>query len=310
MIRILLVLLSLAIAAESVEYVPQIFESTARQAKKPFRLGQHGDDIIVSRNRNAIKGKEMLWPGGVIPYTFLTKYPKTHVDIINGAMKAIQDNTCITFKPRTNEKHYVAIAAHPSGSACSSNVGTINNGEQVLYLSDSAGGTCIAHEIVIHELMHAIGLDHEHNRADRDKFVRINEKNVDPEMKHNFDTVDPLNFFDYGCPYTYESVMHYDKTSFGKVDGQVTMEPMDKKFADIIGKVTKAHPTDYEKINRIYKCSKKVAGHTCSATIPAAPCADDPAAPCAQVKSKGCEKDPVAASWIVKCRKSCNACVS
>jgi len=296
--------------AETVEFVPRIFGSNARKTKQPFRLGHDGqDDIMVSKNRNAIKGKEMLWPNGVIPYTYLTQYPREYLAIINGAMQAIQNNTCIIFKPRTNERNFVAIAAHPSGTQCSSNIGTINNGQQVLYLSDSDRGTCLAHSIVVHELMHAIGLDHEQNRADRDNYVRIVERNVDPNLKHNFVKVDPLQFFDYGCPYTYESVMHYDKTSFSLVPNGITMDVVDKRYSDIIGKVEKAHPTDYEKINRIYKCNKKVAGHTCSARPPV-PCFDDPKAPCAQVKALGCEQDAKAATWIPLCRKSCNACVN
>lgn len=37
---------------------------------------------------------------------------------------------------------------------------------------------CIRHQTVLHELFHAIGLSHEHARADRDHFVRIIYDNI------------------------------------------------------------------------------------------------------------------------------------
>jgi len=308
MIKILLICVAAAIVAEAFEFVP-VIESRpgVRGARKGFRLGHGNDDIQVSRNRNAIKGKEMLWPGGVIPYTYATKYPADMTAIINGAMKAIQDNTCIKFVAQSKEPNYITFAAHPSGTQCSSAVGTTNRGQQVVYLSDSKQGTCLTHAIVVHELMHAIGLDHEHNRADRDQFVKVDMGKVDPDMKHNFDKSDEFDFFHYGCPYTYESVMHYDKTSFGIPNGVTTMTPANQAFANIIGNAEKAHPNDYEKINRIYKCKKVVAGHKCGAQPPM-PCADDPAAPCAQIAKAGCDSSPAAQSWKVRCRKTCNTC--
>lgn len=122
--------------------------------------------------------------------------------------------------------------------------------------------------------------------------------------------------------------MHYDKTSFGKSSGLVTMQTKDPRFSDVIGNMKTAHPNDYEKINRIYGCNasksswtswlkpwewswpwqskdKTVAGHTCRAK-PATPCKDDPTAPCAQVAGK-CQQYP---AWSVYCRKTCNTCVA
>lgn len=53
----------------------------------------------------------------------------------------------------------------------------------IVYLSEDDGSTCFYHHIVVHELMHAIGLDHEHSRSDRKEFVDVDLNNVD---KGNF----------------------------------------------------------------------------------------------------------------------------
>ena len=64
---------------------------------------------------------------------------------------------------------------------CSSQLGYAGFGYQLTYLSHTYGvGTCLAHQVVIHELMHVIGLDHEHNRSDRDDHVSLLLENVQP----------------------------------------------------------------------------------------------------------------------------------
>ena len=41
----------------------------------------------------------------------------------------------------------------------------------------------------IHELGHALGLIHEHCRADRDEYITVYYDNIKPGERHNFDKV-------------------------------------------------------------------------------------------------------------------------
>jgi len=88
------------------------------------------------------------------------------------AMYHIAGRTCIRFKERTNEKDYVRII---SGIGCWSYVGRQGIGAQNL----SLGEGCNFIRTHIHELVHAIGFYHEHNRADRDSYVKIKWENID-----------------------------------------------------------------------------------------------------------------------------------
>lgn len=38
--------------------------------------------------------------------------------------------------------------------------------------------SCLTSKVVMHELMHVIGLHHEHTRADRDKYIKIHWENI------------------------------------------------------------------------------------------------------------------------------------
>lgn len=62
---------------------------------------------------------------------------------------------------------------------------------------------------VIHELMHAVGVHHQHNRADRNSYVRINISNVNPDEISNFDIDEDGTTLN--IPYSYKSIMHYGK---------------------------------------------------------------------------------------------------
>jgi hypothetical protein len=65
----------------------------------------------------------------------------------------------------------------------------------------------------LHEIGHALGLLHEHQRADRDDHVVINEENVRDQqlLDTNFQKfVEHVS--DFGLPYDYGSIMHYPTT--------------------------------------------------------------------------------------------------
>lgn len=97
-------------------------------------------------------------------------------------MREIAWLTCITFKPRTNEKDYVHFFY--GGNGCNSNVGR-TGGKQNINLAPGSGGEldcATTVDVVQHEVMHALGFYHEFTRPDRDDYVNIIFDNVKESM--------------------------------------------------------------------------------------------------------------------------------
>ena len=60
---------------------------------------------------------------------------------------------------------------------CQSHLGR-KGGIQSITLSDN----CRDKMVVMHEIMHALGREHEHQRYDRDKYVTVNWSNIKGEL--------------------------------------------------------------------------------------------------------------------------------
>ncbi|XP_071519339.1 astacin-like isoform X1 [Panulirus ornatus] len=202
--------------------------------------------------RAAILGENYLWTGGVVPYVFSAVGADIQAEILRG-MQEIEEKTCIRFVPRTSEANYIQIFI--TGSGCWSYVGMLGGMQQV---SLSTYG-CIYHGTIIHELMHAIGFYHEHNRNDRDNYVVINYQNIDPSMAYNFDKD---TYWQYvGESYKYDSIMHYGKYAFSLQWGVLeTIVPL-QDGVDLTDPYEKSHmlQTDANQINNLYQaqCSRR-----------------------------------------------------
>lgn len=137
-------------------------------------------------------------------------------------------------KRTSRDSDYVAIAA---GGFNQSRVGK-QGGKQTLYVNfaraqrlvSTFGGT--VEGVILHEMAHAAGLGHEHQRRDRDRFVRVTQ-NIDPGRICDFIIPpDPSR-----CPYTttcmpvgsydYTSTMHYFSTQGAITPGLTTLQALD-----------------------------------------------------------------------------------
>uniref|UniRef100_A0AAQ6IK96 Metalloendopeptidase n=1 Tax=Anabas testudineus TaxID=64144 RepID=A0AAQ6IK96_ANATE len=216
---------------------------TAEVFTQLFMYGfQIQGDIAVPINRNADPCVQTgcKWPkssdGKVyIPYVIANSYTSQQLRVITTAINSFSASTCIRFIPRTTQTDYINIQ---SLDGCYSYVGRQGNVQTVSLKSQG----CIYFGTVQHELIHALGFNHEQCRSDRDQHIKILLQNVIPGMAYNFDKINTLN---QGTPYDYNSVMHYGSSVwyFLQLNNAV------------FGTATQMSQNDIDRINLLY-CSK------------------------------------------------------
>ncbi|EYC18033.1 hypothetical protein Y032_0028g1646 [Ancylostoma ceylanicum] len=183
----------------------------------------------------------------------------------------------------------------------------ILGGQQVLSLAVD----CVADYIVWHEVMHAIGFEHEHQRPDRDDFIRVEYRNVQAGQMANFEKLSPHEV-DYAENYDYKSIMHYDSHAFGRRDPKTnvrlaTMIPLKKGV--ILEDNLKMSATDIRKLNELGKCSvPQERGNSLSGDEANSRCKDE-RNDCAKMKQNGlCSIVFYRRSMARKCAYTCRLC--
>jgi hypothetical protein len=195
--------------------------ATKRQAKGKYAVA-----------RQALSGKDNgqwllsgdyihLWEYGVIPYSINKNVSDELRDVINDAIKTINEECrgAIRLRPKVSkDEDYVAFIfdkdlAPGVGNSCIGRAG----GRQFIRLSKE-----VIESTVIHEILHAAGAYHEHARTDRNNYINVEWTNVQWGKKHNFLRFGPFFLGRNYTSYDYASIMHYGKRTFGvkKKSGQ------------------------------------------------------------------------------------------
>ena len=157
----------------------------------PVNVAAHGNTLDNRNKILAVSSKERLWPGGIIPYVIDPELENPHVP---DAIRHWEQNTPIRFVERTDQPNWVHFIP---ASYCAAHTGMVG-GEQSVFLRESCPpGT------VVHEIGHAVGLYHEHQRNDRDRHVWVSRRALKIAYEQKGDRA--LD----GGPYDYGSVMHY-----------------------------------------------------------------------------------------------------
>ncbi|KAM7014901.1 high choriolytic enzyme 1-like [Tautogolabrus adspersus] len=232
--------------------VSTILEKANRNIGKNVNdpLVMYGDIAVPTGLQNAdpCTSRGCLWPkaadGNVyVPYRISQEYSRRERNLIIQGLRSFASCTCIRFTPLDQQRDFVDIK---SLTGCFSYVGR-RGGNQTLSLMRRG---CVYTSTIHHELLHALGFDHEQTRSDRDEHVRILLENVRPGTEGNFRRIQTNNL---NTPYDYNSVMHYSRFAFSRNE-QPTIIPIPDAIV-AIGRAVKMSPNDILRVNRLYRCS-------------------------------------------------------
>ncbi|RUU12481.1 hypothetical protein EOD23_07330 [Mesorhizobium sp. USDA-HM6] len=173
-----------------------------------------------------------IWPNGVILYRFESSLSQDKRSNFIAACQAWTIGTPLTCRERSSETGYIYVKEH-NGEQCGgpytgcSLVG-YQGGPQDLFIYKDAWNSSY---LLQHEIGHAIGLIHEHQRPDRDSYVYIVYDNVQDNQQSQFTLFGDV--VSMNTQYDYLSIMHYSNCLFAKNPGCTLQTP---QFQTIVPK--------------------------------------------------------------------------
>jgi len=147
--------------------------------------------------------------------------------------------------------------------------------------------------VVAHELLHLLGVGHEQQRPDRDRYLAINWTNIDDAHAFNFfrdswigqesegrncydwrswpegkkgersyaDCASGVVRLDLGHGYDYRSIMHYQYDFFAKDKRYGTLVPTDKSFRIELMGGESMTDLDVAKLRDAYRCKSEMTSY-------------------------------------------------
>lgn len=183
-------------------------------AVAPPRHRAQGWVCGVSDSRGLRGGQPETWDDGVVYFEFDPAVTSQNRDRTYDAMEILMRvGADVAFVPRTpgmNDEDYIRIR---NGSANTAAVG--RNGQDALLEMSNWDEIYV----IVHELLHTLGFQHEHTRWDRDSYVSVNLNNVaDGIGLGNWDIQVLENWITTSTPYDFDSVMHYGDCAGSRCD--------------------------------------------------------------------------------------------
>ncbi|EYC33324.1 hypothetical protein Y032_0002g723 [Ancylostoma ceylanicum] len=166
-----------------------------------------------------------LWANGVNYFFHPNASAKVKSVFKKGAQAWMKD-TCIEFRETSTERDSIRVFM---ADGCWSFVGRLG-GIQNLSLGDG----CESVGTAAHEIGHALGFFHTQSRHDRDEYILLNTRSIEPDWLDQFAKQSVLMNDNYGITYDYGSIMHYGALS-ATVNGEPTMIPRDRTYIETLG---------------------------------------------------------------------------
>ena len=189
--------------------------------------------------------RENVWKDGIVHFKFNDNVPQYHRDLVYEAIEHYESETPLQFKEHLTMDFFAldhgVLIKYSGEKVFNSSYYPYGQGE---YITDMrlGGKDYVDLATVIHELGHVVGLPHEHERADRAEYIKINWGHIPKGWEGNFEKTE----IDFVAPYDPQSVMGYPPII---TDGKPAVEMLDGSEINPSVYLTEL---DIQKINELY----------------------------------------------------------
>ena len=242
----------------SIRFPLVVLEVLVMLALLPLPAAADSDPAHMQANSE----KPQPWPGGVVPYDISKLAPAQQTVAVRAMQRWTNTGAKLRFIPRTTEVEYVSFTGNTNAGNNTSLVGFKKGARADINIT--AFWWRQGPWMPAHELGHALGFIHEHQRWDRDQCVTIHYENIKPGRASDYDWIPKTNWMVSSLPYDYRSIMHYRICWASKCESECkdgvgsspcsVIEPVDKQYDGVIGQWTKngISELDAEKVRLVY----------------------------------------------------------